>query len=236
MELFAIAGSGNQIARLSISLLLALGFARRGMDPLLIRIPNNSGAAPSLPGEVRAPFATIALEPGDAGSTGAAILRRATAHGDQGPVVVDLPGGSVPSELLDDPRCHLLLPMATDKQELRQLAHDFARLARARSRPGNKSVVVVPIGWPAVLKQADYQRLLKREATRASSRVSPSIQDIVGFGVSDVVLGLGPLLIDGSVSPSPKLGNAAAAIARAVLRATGSSYIESDPTWSIGGL
>lgn len=93
MELFTLAGSGHQIARSSISLLLALGFARRGMEPLLIRFAGESEATPKIHGKVQAPFGIVALRSGDANSAGATILREAMAHGDQGPVVVDLPTG-----------------------------------------------------------------------------------------------------------------------------------------------
>ncbi|MCU4180180.1 hypothetical protein [Bosea sp. BH3] len=235
MEIFALAGSGDQIARTSVSLVLALGLARRGLKPLHIQVLDDEDAAPVLSRPEHAPFTSLALAPGDAGPTGSGILQRALAHGDLGPVVVDLPGRDVPTRLLGHRHCNLLLPMATHRPELKRSAQDFAWLAARRSPFGSRNVFVVPVGWPSVLRQADYQRLLKREAARAAAAMLPAARHIVPRGISDVILGLGPLLIDGAVNSERQLAHEAAVIAQAVLRSTGSSWIESDPTRDTSG-
>lgn len=79
-------------------------------------------------------------------------------------------------------------------------------------------------------------RMLKREAARVAAAMLPAARHIVPSGISEFILGLGPLLIDGSINPEPLLALEAGVIAKAVLRTTGSAWIERYPPRGASGL
>ena len=224
MDLFVLAGSGRGIGRTTISLLLAHGLAQLGLKPLHVQILGD-GECPSLMEENEALFSTIALPRGQGRTTGSDILKHAVHHGEVGPVVVDLPAGAVPDDLLGDTATRVILPMSTGRSEVQDVVRDFSALWRTYSSRGVPPIVILPVGWPSIMKPNDYEPVLEREAARARQSIVPPCRLIEPLGVPGFLLRAGPLIVDGKIDLPPLMKGPVAAITRAILRATESSYI-----------
>lgn len=231
MEFFAVMGSGKAIGRTTLSLVLAHGFLRRGLRPLFVQVLRE-GELPALVPDASSILShTFQLE--ELGAEAIGLMDRVMSLGAFAAAIVDLPAETFPKCLLEAPGSHVLLPLSSQQAKLRYFLRDFASISAMPAIPSGRSVVVVPVGWPVVMRPCDFEPLLEREAARERHQVSPRARQIQSLGVTDSALAHLPPIVDGRINPDPLFEELAVQLARQTLCQSGSELIDRDPIWGI---
>lgn len=225
MEAFILAGSTSGAGRTTASLLLALGMSKLGLDTLHIQVTGGDDP-PLLQDATDLPFATAWFAPTNGRSMAAEIRARIPQSPEPAAVVVDLPASKGGRGSLADPAFRFLLLMSTGRADVECAARDFHDMAGATTPLPLALPWILPVGWPYILRPADYEPILDRVLRRSRIRPPPSNRVIQPGGIPMFDLRSEPLLLGGRIALSPLRAKAAEVIAYAVLKATGSSLIE----------